>query len=204
MLTRAKNSVYAERERLPGIQITEELRGKDMTDLTVPVHQDDHVQGPVTAGVTLVEYGDYECPYCAEAYRSVKEIQQQLGNSLRFVFRHFPRSDFHPHARHAAEAAEASGAQGKFWEMHDMLFEHQTALEDTDLERYAAQLGLAMDQFTQAMAHHIYAARVREDIESGTHSGVRGTPTFFINGMLHDDTYTMDALMPAIKKALNS
>ncbi|MBV9231133.1 MAG: DsbA family protein [Chloroflexi bacterium] len=174
-----------------------------MVDLTVPVHQDDHVQGPATAPVTLVEYADYECPYCADAYPVVKEIQKQLGSALRFVFRHFPRSDFHPHARHAAEAAEAAAVQGMFWEMGERLFEHQQALEDADLEHYAAQLGLAMEQFKQEMAHHIYAQRIQEDIASGTHSGVRGTPTFFINGILHDDTYTLEVLLPAIKKALD-
>jgi protein-disulfide isomerase len=184
--------------------MTEDLRGKEMADLTVPVHQDDHVQGLATAPVTLVEYGDYECPYCADAYPVVKVIQQQLGSSLRFVFRHFPRSDFHHHARHAAEAAEAAAAQGKFWEMGKTLFEHQRALEDADLEHYAAQLGLAMDKFKQEMAHHIYAQRIYEDIEGGTRSGVRGTPTFFINGMLHEDTYTLEVLLPAIKKALGS
>ena len=175
-----------------------------MADLTVPVHQDDHVQGPATAPVTLVEYADYECPYCADAYPVVKMIQKQLGSSLRFVFRHFPRSDFHQHARHAAEAAEAAAAQGKFWEMDGTLFEHQRALEDADLEYYAAQLGLAIETFKQEMAQHIYAQRIYEDIESGTRSGVRGTPTFFINGMLHEDTYTLEVLLPAIKKALGS
>ncbi|MDQ2905257.1 MAG: DsbA family protein [Chloroflexota bacterium] len=175
-----------------------------MADLTVPVHQDDHVQGPATAAVTLVEYADYECPYCADAYPVVQELQRQLGGRLRFVYRHFPRSDVHPHARHAAEAAEAAAAQGKFWEMDGLLFEYQLALTNADLERYAADLDLTMDTFKQAMAQHSYGQRVQEDITGGTHSGVRGTPTFFINGMRHDDTYTLDVLLPAITKAPGS
>lgn len=172
--------------------------------LLLPVSNRDHVQGLATAAVTVVEYADFECPYCAEAHPIVKEIQRQLGASLRFVYRHFPRSDIHPHARHAAEAAEAAAAQSKFWEMHDTLFEHQAALDDTYLAQYAVQLGLAMDQFTRVMEQHTYAARVREDIDSGTRSGVRGTPTFFINGVLHDDTYTMEVLLPAIKGTLGT
>src|SRR5919199_5615233 len=112
------------------------------SQLPLPVAERDHIQGPSTAPVTLVEYGDYECPYCGAAHPIVKEVQRRLGDRLRFVFRHFPLTNVHPHAQHAAEAAEAAGAQGKFWAMHDTLFEHQRALDDAHLEEHAAALGL--------------------------------------------------------------
>src|SRR2546423_12240032 len=115
--------------------------------LTLPVSQRDHQQGPETAPVTLVEYGDYECPYCGEAHPIVKELQRRLGDRLRFVFRNFPLTNAHPHAEHAAETAEAAGAQGKFWEMHDYLYEHQRALDDEHLETYAGTLGLDVERF---------------------------------------------------------
>ena len=172
--------------------------------LTVPVSERDHIQGPESAAVTLVEYGDYECPYCALAYPVVKEIQRQLGPNLRFVFRHFPVTQIHPHARHAAEAAEAAAAQGKFWQMHDMLFEHQDALDDEHLLHSAAAIGLATERFKWEVQNHVFAPRVSEDAESGRHSRVSGTPTFFINGRRHDDTYTLDVLLPAVRSYGNS
>ncbi|HEV2655675.1 MAG TPA: DsbA family protein [Ktedonobacteraceae bacterium] len=171
-------------------------------NLAVPVSERDHSQGAATAPVTLVEYGDFECPYCAEAYSVVKEIQRRLRSQLRVVFRNFPVTEVHPHARHAAEAAEAAAAQGKFWEMHDTLYEHQEQLDDASLARYAAELQLDTERFQREMAQHIYWRKVSDDVESGQHSRVRGTPTFFINGMRHDDTYTLDVLLPAIEKAL--
>ncbi len=177
-------------------------KAMEMPHLTVPVSERDHRQGPVTAAVTLVEYGDYKCPYCALAYPVVKEIQRQLGPNLCFVFRHFPVAQFHPHARHAAEAAEAAAAQGKFWQMHQMLFEHQDALDDEHLLHYAAALGLDTERFKWELQNHVFAPRVREDAESGRHSRVSGTPTFFINGIRHDDTYTLDVLLPAVRSAL--
>ena len=169
--------------------------------LTMPMSERDHIQGPTTAEVTLVEYGDFECPYCAEAYPVVKEIQRQLGSKLRFVFRHFPQSHIHPHARHAAEAAEAASAQDKFWEMHGLLFEHQDMLDDEHLVQYAADLGLDTERFAWELQNHIYAYRVNEDAESGRHSRVLGTPTFFINGVRHDDTYTLEVLLPEVRRA---
>ncbi len=172
--------------------------------LTVPVNDRDHIQGPATAAVTVVEYGDFECPYCDEAYFVVKEIQRQLGDQLCFVFRHFPLADVHPHARHAAEASEVVGAQGKFWEMHDSLFEHQEQLDDAGLEEQAVALGLDRERFQQDMEHHTYAHHVQEDVESGRHSRVSGTPSFFINGVFHDDTYKLDVLLPAIKAVMRS
>jgi protein-disulfide isomerase len=172
--------------------------------LTVPVSQRDHQQGPETAPVTLVEYGDYECPYCGEAYPIVKEIQRRLGDRLRFVFRNFPLTQSHPHAEHAAEAAEAAAGQEKFWEMHDYLFEHQQALDDAHLVQYAVALHLDQETFVREMTAHVYANRVREDFLSGVRSGVNGTPTFFINGVRHDDPYELETLLAAIEAAMPS
>src|SRR5437764_4867600 len=172
--------------------------------LTLPVSQRDHQQGPETAPVTLVEYGDYECPYCGEAYPIVKEIQRRLGDRLRFVFRNFPLTQVHPHAEHAAEAAEAAAGQEKFWEMHDYLFEHQRALDDAHLLQYAVALNLDEERFKREMTEHVHTNRVHEDFLSGVRSGVNGTPTFFINGERHDDSYELETLLAAIEAAMNS
>jgi protein-disulfide isomerase len=146
---------------------------------------------PVTdAPVTLVEYGDYECPYCGMAYPIVKQVQAHFGDRLRFVFRNFPLGEIHPHAQHAAEAAEAAAAQGKFWEMHDRIFEHQKRLRDEDLRDYAAAEGLDADRFAVDLSGHAFAERVREDFMSGVRSGVNGTPTFFINGVRFEGDWT--------------
>ena len=172
--------------------------------LTLPVSQRDHQQGPATAPVTLVEYGDYECPFCGKAYPIVKEIQRRLGNRLRFVFRNFPLTQSHPHAEHAAEAAEAAAVQEKFWEMHDYLFEHQQALDDGHLVQYAVALNLDEETFKREMTEHVHTNRVREDFLSGVRSGVNGTPTFFINGVRHDDSYALETLLAAIEAAMPS
>ena len=172
--------------------------------LTMPVGQRDHWRGPETAPVTLVEYGDYECPYCGKAYPIVKEIQRRLGDRLRFVFRNFPLTQSHPHAEHAAEAAEAAAAQEKFWEMNDYLFEHQQALDDAHLVHYAVALHLDKEKFEREMTEHVYANRVREDFLSGVRSGVNGTPTFFINGVRHDESYELETLLAAIEAAMPS
>lgn len=169
--------------------------------LTLPVGERDHTQGPASAPVTLVEYGDYECPYCGLAYPIVKEVQRQLGDRLRFVFRNFPLSELHPHAEHAAEAAEAADAQGKFWEMHDDLYEHQQALDDHHLVAYAEHLHLDVPRFERDLTGHQYASRVREDFLSGVRSGVNGTPTFYINGYRHNGSYEVETLVAAIKAA---
>jgi protein-disulfide isomerase len=169
--------------------------------LTVPVGSRDHVQGAMTAPVTLVEYGDFECPYCGRAHPIVKALQRAVGNEMRFVYRHFPLSSVHPHAERAAQAAEAAGAQGKFWEMHDTLFEHQGTLADADLQRFAGQLGLDMERWNREMGARLYAPRVREDFLSGVRSGVNGTPTFFINGVRHDGAYDLQTLQLAIQAA---
>jgi protein-disulfide isomerase len=170
--------------------------------LTLPVTEDrDHIEGPVGAPVTLVQYGDYECPYCGAAYPIIKEIQARMGERLRFVFRNFPITTSHPHAEQAAEAAEAAASQGRFWQMHDYLYEHQRRLRDEDLHAYAEALGLDVDVFDKEMTEHVHADRVREDFMSGVRSGVNGTPTFFINSVRHDDDYELGTLLSALERA---
>ncbi len=167
--------------------------------LTPAVGERDHIQGPEDAPVTLVEYGDYECPYCGEAYPIVKELQSRPGNQMRFVFRNFPLSEAHPHAERAAEAAEAAAVQGKFWEMHDYLFEHQDALEDSDLVQYAEALGLDRSKFEHDIGSKAVKDRVHADFRGGLRSGVNGTPTFYINGMRHNGSFDLDSLLTAIE-----
>jgi protein-disulfide isomerase len=170
--------------------------------LTLPVSEDrDHIQGPAEAAVTLVEYGDYECPYCGAAYPIIKEVQERMGEGLRFVFRNFPITTSHPHAELAAEAAEAAAAQDRFWEMHDLLYENQQRLGEEDLHAYADQLGLEVEPFDQELAEHVHAERVHEDFMSGVRSGVNGTPTFYINGLRHDDPYDLETLLAALERA---
>ena len=178
------------------------MRTEFAAELVLPVNDErDHIQGPATAPVTLVEYGDYECPYCGAAYPILKDVQERMGERLRFVFRNFPITTSHPHAEQAAEAAEAAAAQGRFWPMHDHLYEHQRHLEVDDLRGYAAELGLDVDRFTDELAQHTHAARVREDFMSGVRSGVNGTPTFYINGVRHDDSYDAETLVAALEQA---
>jgi protein-disulfide isomerase len=173
--------------------------------LTMPVDEGrDHIQGPADAAVTLVQYGDYECPYCGEAYPVVQEVQRRMGERLRFVFRNFPISTSHPHAEQAAEAAEAADAQGRFWDMHDLLYENQRRLRDEDLREYATQLELDLERFDKELAEHVHAARVHEDFMSGVRSGVNGTPTFYINGVRHDDSYDVDTLLDALERSASS
>jgi len=170
--------------------------------LTVPVAEErDHIQGPAEAPVTLVEYGDYECPYCGAAYPIVKEVQARMGERLRFVFRNFPIATSHPHAEQAAEAAEAAATQGRFWEMHDVLYENQRRLSERDLRSYAEQVGLDVEPFDRELAEHIHAARVHEDFMSGVRSGVNGTPTFYIEGVRHDDSYDLETLLASLERA---
>jgi len=170
--------------------------------LKPPVGPKDHMQGPPDAPVTLVEYGDYECPYCGEAYPVVKALQERLGDQICFVFRNFPLAQAHPHAEEAAEAAEAAASQGKFWEMHDLLYENQDALEPEDLVKYARALRLELPRFVLEMREHVYKERVREDFRSGVRSGVNGTPTFFINGVRHDGPFDLRSLLGAIEEAV--
>jgi protein-disulfide isomerase len=172
-----------------------------MVELSVPVSERDHIQGSVDAPVTLVEYGDYECPHCTAAYPVVIAIQQELGDELCFAYRHFPLIQIHPHAEPAAESAEAAGAQGEFWEMHDMLFENSPNLEGRALVRYAGQIGLEANRFVSDLRGHRYLPRIQEDMVSGLRSGVHGTPTFFINGMRHRGGYDLKSLLAAIRVA---
>jgi protein-disulfide isomerase len=169
--------------------------------LTPPVSERDHALGRADAPVTLVEYGDYECPHCGHAYPIVKEVRRRLGPRLRFVFRNFPLRESHPHAQHAAEAAEAAGAQGKFWEMHDRLFERQFALDEYALEEYAGDLGLDGTRFRRDLRDGTYRRRVRDDFRSGVLSGVNGTPTFFVNGARHDGAWEVEPLVAALEAA---
>jgi protein-disulfide isomerase len=175
---------------------------QDAPRLTPPVSERDHSTGDPNAPVTLVEYGDYECPHCGPAYPIVKSIQHRLGRKLRFVFRNFPLAESHPHARHAAEAAEAAAVQGKFWQMHDALFENQDRLEDEDIVALAKRLKLDANAIDAALAEGTYTSRVREDFRSGVRSGVNGTPTFFINGERYDGSWAdEDGFVRALDRA---
>ena len=169
--------------------------------LAVPVGPDDWVEGPADAPVTLLEYGDFECPHCGAMEPVVRAVRQAAGEALRFVFRHFPLTSSHPYAEIAAEAAEAAGAQGAFWPMHDTLLANQQALTPPDLVSYAQALGLDAETVARALENHTYAERVQEDFMSGVRSGVSGTPTFYINGQRYDGDYEQAALLKAIQKA---
>jgi protein-disulfide isomerase len=173
--------------------------------LTSPVTEGrDHVQGPADAPLTLVEYGDYECPYCGAAYPIIKEVQARMGDQLRFVFRNFPISTSHPHAEHAAEAAEAASAQSRFWPMHDLLYANQQRLGDQDLHAYAERLGLDLERFDHELAEHVHAARVHDDFLTGVRSGVNGTPSFYINGARHNGSFDTETLLTALQRATAS
>jgi protein-disulfide isomerase len=167
--------------------------------LAIPVGPGDHIQGPETAPITLVEYGDYQCPYCAKAYVIVKLIQTQLGRRLRFVFRNFPLSQVHPQAELAAEAAEAAGAQDKFWKMHDALYENQAVLSPELIGVLAQELKLEMERFEDDLASGRFRERVKRDFMGGVRSGVAGTPTFFINGERYDGDWDESSLIGALQ-----
>ena len=175
-----------------------------MATLKVPVTTEDHAQGPASADVTLVEYGDYECPYCGQAYPIVQEVQKQFGKRLRLVFRNFPLSEMHPHAEAAAEVAEFAGAQGKFWEMHDKLYENQARLGEELYFDLADKLKLSSTALRQALEQRTFEARVRADFKGGVRSGVNGTPTFFINGHRHDGSFDFETLVSAIHQAIGT
>jgi protein-disulfide isomerase len=173
-----------------------------MSTLTLPVDADhDRILGPVDAPLTLVEYGDFECPYCGRAYYELKDVEEQMGAQLRFVFRNFPITSAHPHAEAAAMAAEAAAGQGKFWDMHSMLYENQDALDDDSLWEYASALGLDLPTFDRDMTSRRFLRKVREDFMSGVRSGVNGTPTFFINGYRHEGAFDAAALLDALRHA---
>ncbi len=171
--------------------------------LNTPLSDHDHVIGPADAPISIVEYSDYECPHCARAAGVVSDLVAQFGDRVRIAFRHFPLVKLHPHARLAAEAAEAAGAQGKFHELHRLLFEHQLALEPEHLLEYAGQLGLDLDRFREDLNAHRFAPRVQENMASALRSGVTGTPAFFINNE-RQTGYEREALVQAISERLGS
>jgi protein-disulfide isomerase len=181
--------------------MSDEAGRRGIARLDSPVDERDHIQGPAAASVTLVEYGDYECPYCRAAVPIVEELRRILPDELRFVFRHFPLENVHPHALRAAEAAEAAGSQGKFFEMHATLFEHQPALADEDLLRYAAEIDLDTVRFRADMEADVYAERVREDFRGGVRSGVRGTPALYLDEVRYDGAIGVQQLVSTISES---
>jgi protein-disulfide isomerase len=169
--------------------------------LVLPVSDRDHCQGDSTAKITLVQYGDYQCPGCRTAGQIIPSIQNQLGEQIRFVFRHFPQASLHAQAHHAAEAAEAAASQNKFWEMHYHLLQHQSQLADSYLVQYAIALCLDVSQFLAEMTNDCHIPRIQTDIESGMQSGVIKTPTFFINGLKYGDHQRLETLLEAVVRA---
>jgi protein-disulfide isomerase len=167
--------------------------------LTEPITERDHIRGPRSATVSLVEYGDFECPYCRAAAPIVAGLQEALGDQLCVVFRHFPLREAHPHAQHAAEVAEAAASHGLFWEMHDSLFAHQDALDDVSLLTYAAEIGLDQDQIERELTSHQHAGRVADDRRTGLASGVNGTPTFYLDGARYDGPLALLDMLAAIR-----
>jgi protein-disulfide isomerase len=173
-----------------------------MATLKVPVTQNDHIRGPANAPITLVEYGDYECPHCGLAHPIVKQVELHFRGRMRFVFRHFPLTEVHPHAEIAAESAEFAGAAGLFWDMHDALFENQSRLSVTTIFLIAEELGLPETALRIALETGHYRNKVRSDFMSGVRSGVNGTPTFFVNGVRHDGAYDYASLVSGIQMRL--
>jgi protein-disulfide isomerase len=170
--------------------------------LAVPVDHTDHLLGPETARVVIVEYGDFECPNCGQAYPAVKLVLRHFEHRVRYAFRHFPLTEVHPHAQLAAEAAEAAAGQHKFWPMHDLLFEQQLHLKPKDLRRYAGELELDLERFDYELNDQVYRQRVNEHIEDGRRSGVRATPTFFVDGALVDVSFGLDRLFETVRARL--
>jgi protein-disulfide isomerase len=171
-------------------------------ELTVPVSATDHTLGPPNAPVTVVEYGDFECPNCKQAAPAVKLLLNRFAGRLHFAYRHFPLEEVHPHALQAAEAAESSGIQGKFWPMHDLLFDNQSHLKLHQLRSYAERLRLDTARYTAEMDDHVYLQRIREHIQSGRESGARSTPTFFVDGRIQDVSFGLQFLFDAVELAL--
>src|SRR6185436_4409346 len=190
-------------------QLPDELRARQLSataativDLDEDVDPErDHIRGNLDAPVTLLEYGDFECPYCGHAAPTIAMLLESFPDDLRYVWRHLPLTDVHPNGQMAAEAAEAAGAQGRFWDMHDRLLEHQDELAPIDLYGHATALGLDLDRFKEDVWKRRFAARVAEDVQSADASGVSGTPTFFINGRRHYGVYDIDTLRQALKNA---
>jgi protein-disulfide isomerase len=172
--------------------------------LAVPVDHADHVLGPAEAQITVVEYGDFECPFCLQGYPAAKMLRARFAHKLRFVYRHFPLVDAHPHAELAAEAAEAAAAQGKFWPMHDLLFENQKHLKAAQLRQYAQKLELDLERYDYEMGDHVYLQRVQEDIAGGKKSGVHSMPAFFVNGVLQDVSFGVERMFKTIEDQLHA
>jgi Na+/H+ antiporter NhaA len=196
--------VFRAIRRIPTEMRARQLLGtaEDLLDLSDDVDPErDHVRGPDSAPVTLVEYGDYECSYCGQAEVVIRELLDEFGDELRYVWRHLPLNDVHLHAQLAAEAAEAAGAQGQFWGMHDRLLATQDELTGRDLKRYAEELGLDLDRFVDDVHGHVHTDRIAEDVASADASGVAGTPSFFINGRRHQGAYDVDTLSRAVRTA---
>jgi protein-disulfide isomerase len=168
--------------------------------LVAPVNQDDHVRGPDAAPVTLLEYGDFQCPFCGRAYGPVEALMAERPDTVRFVFRHFPLTDLHPHAELAAELAEAAGARGQFWRVHEWLFTHQDQIDPPHLQKVAAVID-PTGVVARDLDQHAHADRIRRDFISGVRSGVNGTPTFYINGLRHDGGYSLPELLRAVDAA---
>jgi len=173
------------------------------SSLAVPPQPADHLLGPLHARVTLVEYGDFECPHCKAAAPTPRLILERFPNKIRFIFRHFPLEDAHPHALAAAEAAEAAASQGRFWEMHDLLFRRQAHLTSKDLQSYARELGLDVVRYIAETDDHIYLQKVREHIDGGRRSHIRATPAFFVDGVAQDVSFGMQSLHETIAAAMN-
>lgn len=174
------------------------------TQLKKPVDESDHARGASDARVTLVEYGDFQCPYCGRAYPIVRELERLAGNDLRVVFRHFPLREVHTHAEAAAEAAEAAAVQGSFWPMHDLLFENQGDLSAPALLRYASRVVGDTDRWLRDMRERTFMDQVDKDFASGVMSGVSGTPTFYVNGRRHDGAFDLDSLARAVERELRA
>jgi protein-disulfide isomerase len=185
------------------IQVTTPLRTAD-GQLAVPVNNRDHVMGPVNAPVTLVEYGDYQCPFCGMAHPIVQDLLRRRMGMLRFVYRHFPLANIHPHAETAAEAAEAADVRHRFWEVHNWLFGNQDQLEPVSLIAGLVELGLDGGALSREMSAHKYLDKVRFDFIGGVRSGVNGTPTFYLNGVRHDGGYSLPELESAVDRAVET
>lgn len=170
------------------------------SQLLLPIQPDDHVEGSPQARYTLVEYGDYECPACGSLFQTIRQLHAKFGSDVRLVFRHYPLSGIHPHAEMAAEAAEAAAAQGRFWEMHDLLFEHQDALRTRDLYKYCDRLGLDSRRFRTELKQHKHEDKVREDFRRGVANGVYGTPGLFMNGIRHNGALDLDSILIKLKE----
>ena len=174
------------------------------SSLLTPDAAVDHILGPASAPVTIIEYGDFECPSCGQAHAAVKIILERFADRVRLVFRHYPQISIHPHAEMAAEAAEAAGAQGRFWPFHDVLFEHQEHLKERHLRQYGERLGLDLERYDYEMNDHVYLQRVQEHVRSGELLGIRAMPTFYVNGMLTDVSFGLKHLEEAVERVLRA